>query len=216
RRVQYDDWLDEAKRLPVGAVTRVQHKRDGSRRPNLVIGHEPDKYWAYCHACKEGGVHTKEHVRWGERAPAESRRRDIPDDLVGEDKWDASTRSMIEGFLLSKGVSLSMITGTVAYSPTRKRVFIRPMLWSGYTSRDLTGRSAAKWVHHPMANSYVLEEALGTVPNPDEREGIVLTEDILSMYKVRWAILPHVPESMHGNVFVGTTLGTAASPALLE
>src|SRR5699024_8603718 len=80
RRVQYDDWLDEAKRLPVGAVTRVQHKRDGSRRPNLVIGHEPDKYWAYCHACKEGGVHTKEHVRWGERAPAESRRRDIPDD----------------------------------------------------------------------------------------------------------------------------------------
>ena len=48
------DWLDQAKRLAVGMKIRVRHQRE--RRANMVISNDKDRWWAYCNACKEGGV----------------------------------------------------------------------------------------------------------------------------------------------------------------
>ena len=56
-----DEWLREAKRLPIGRAARVYHGAE--HRPNLVVKNLPDRYTCYCHRCHEGGVVLKEFVK---------------------------------------------------------------------------------------------------------------------------------------------------------
>ena len=49
--METEEWLQEAQRLPVGSSKRIYHGAE--RRPNLVVRNLPDKWTAYCFACKE-------------------------------------------------------------------------------------------------------------------------------------------------------------------
>lgn len=54
-------WLDQAKSLEVGQSKRIYHGAE--HRPNLVVRNLPDKYTAYCFACKEYAEKRKDFVR---------------------------------------------------------------------------------------------------------------------------------------------------------
>lgn len=184
------EWLDRAKRLPVGMRMRVQHRNE--RRHNLTIGNERDRWWAYCQACKDGGRIEKEHVLLGPAlADMPEPSRDPPTDrvrVVGSDYEAAVGR-----FLASKGMMFPYLP-ELWVSPSERRV----MLFDGahWHGRDITERSHAKWMHWNSKFSGIAAPIT------------VLTEDLFSMYKVRFALREFAP-----SVAVCCTLGAIAGHA---
>lgn len=183
------DWLDRAKRLAVGMRVRVVHGRE--RRPNLVIGNDKDKWWAYCQACKEGGVLTKEHVLLN--APIVGTQVDLvlPDDIVpvlGSDYELA-----VGKFLAGKHMMYPYLP-TLYYSTRTRRLMIQDaeQQWHG---RDLTERSAAKWLHYGAKHSGVPAKTT------------ILVEDMFSKWKVEYALR----DTIYKHHAVVCTLGTSMS-----
>lgn len=186
--IQEHEWLQQAKRLSIGMRMRVRHGRE--RRLNMTIANERDRWWAYCNACKEGGVVLKEHVLLSTAIPVVEVDFTIPDDLqpvLGSEYEDA-----VGKFLASKGMMFPYLP-KLWFSMRTKRVCLQDDT-GGWHGRDLTDRSNAKWLH------YNKPHITGTV-----RARTVITEDILSMYKVRFAMRAS-PE-----IGTATTLGAGCS-----
>ena len=55
------EWLDEAKKVPVGQHRRVYHGAE--RRTSLVVWNNEDSWSAYCHACGTGGKVWKKSLQ---------------------------------------------------------------------------------------------------------------------------------------------------------
>ncbi len=213
-----EDWLEQARRLAVGRKDRIHHKPDGSRRANLVIGHEGDRWWAYCQSCKTGDAVMKSHVRLSERAPVESTKVETPHDIEGMTELESFRRRQLEGFILSKGLAGFMLPPW-GYSDSRKRLIIRPSSWQdsigACLGRDVTGSSHVKWIVYNRAKAaWVVEPIYHDRPSP--RGTLYITEDILSMYKVRWALRSEFSGLPYVDQFVGTTLGTGINATMLN
>lgn len=175
--IAHSEWLSVAKNQPIGGTARVMHGRE--TRPNLQVGNEVDRYWAYCHACKTGGVVLKEHVRLaGALPPKASNLVARPEDAVHKHDWSGDVQNAIAGFLAHKNMDLMYLPEALYYSPSRKRLIIQTDLgeWLG---RDLTGRSDQKWI------TYDNQVALSLSFKYDH---VVIVEDPFSAYKVRWAL----------------------------
>ena len=183
-----NEWLDQAKRLAVGMRGRMRHRRES--RQNMVIGHDRDRWWCYCQKCKEGGVVLKEHVLL--TAPIEVQEQDlaVPTDL--RPVLRSEFEDTIGRFLASKGMMFPYLP-KLWYSQQARRLCLQ-VQQGGWHGRDLTGRSNAKWLH------YSKEHLVG-----DVQRCTVLTEDIFSMYKVKFA-LRNTPE-----IGVASTLGAGCS-----
>lgn len=186
----HDEWLDRAKRLAIGMRIRVNHRRE--RRPNLVISNQHDRWSAYCMACKEGGVLRKEHVLLTDvvQTPAVLT---LPTDI--QPVLGSEFEQAIGKFLASKHMMFPYLP-TLYYSQQARRLLIKDdsMQWHG---RDLTDKSMAKWLHYGASYS-------GT-PN----KITVLTEDMFSMWKIRFALF----DGFHMPISVMCTLGTSPSQA---
>ena len=189
------EWLAKAKRLAVGMRTRVLHRHE--HRANMTIGNDKDRWWAYCQRCKEGGVVLKEHVLLNApTACVQPPDLTLPTDMLpvlGSDYEEAVGR-----FLASKNMMYPYLP-PLYYSEKVRRVLLHDGAhWHG---RDLTGRSPAKWLHYGARFS-------GT-----PSACTVLTEDIFSMYKIRFALgttdpcVPTVHDSISGGTSVCCTLG---------
>ncbi len=174
------DWLDIAKRLYIGQKVRVLHA--GEHRPNLVIGHDPDKYWAYCHRCGIGAVRHKEHVLLQSSKPSkESSNRAFPGDA--EPVLHSVHAGLCEMFLQQKGLSLCMLPKATLISPSERRLLVPSPCMRIWMGRDLTGKSAVKWCR------YNLEDKARFFWDSSEPHGMaVVLEDMLSFYKVRYAL----------------------------
>lgn len=167
--IVHDEWLPQAKRLAVGMQRRIWHMHE--RRPNLVIANDVDKWWCYCHACHEGSTVQKSHVLLGDACI-------VSDDVVVPNDirpvYDAGVEVQIERFLASKNMS-SMYLPELWYSESRQRLMLK--LNGQWHGRDLTGRSLQKWMNYGkdthIGNSFTYT---------------AVTEDIFSMFKVRWAM----------------------------
>lgn len=163
------EWLHVAKRLAIGAKTRVRHRSE--HRLNLIIGNEHDRYWAYCQRCHEGGVVQKDHVRLTGSIPNGSDVPVLPTDLVsisGSD-WELP----VARFLATKGMDLQYLQCDAQVSPSRKRLVLH-----GKHGRDLTGRAMSKWmVYDDIQVQPVRERKYATC---------VITEDLFSAHKVAW------------------------------
>lgn len=205
-RLPDEEWLHHAKKLSVGSRTRVFHRREG--RPNLVIGNEAGKWWAYCQSCKAGGVVEKDHVRiTGGSAPASSTHLDLPRDSTPILELDEFSRDAVLRLLAEKNMD-QMYLPPIHFSEQRKRMLIDT--GQGWLGRDTTGHSPQKWLTY--------DGTLWLGPNPgdveQEAEGhgskrlAVCVEDPFSFYKVRWA-LRDVP-----TVSTYCGLGTVLRPAL--
>ena len=186
----HDEWLDRAKRLAIGMRIRVNHRRE--RRPNMVIGNDADKWWAYCQSCKEGGVMPKEHVLLGVKPPPPVVLT-LPTDI--KPVLGSEYEQVVGQFLASKHMMFPYLP-TLYYSQQARRLLIKDdsMQWHG---RDLTDKSMAKWLHYGASYS-------GT-PN----KITVLTEDMFSMWKIRFALF----DGFHMPISVMCTLGTSPSQA---
>lgn len=189
RNVVLGDWLPIARRLHVGQSVRVDHGH--SSRGCMSVSHLPDKYMAYCFACGQGGVYTKEYTTMSAHntpkvAPTP------PNDLQGlrgENVWR---------FLASKGMVGTAMLTRCRMSPTRPdSLFI--LHDRGISERRLY--SNPKWMH------YNFQGWLGTV-----RSTTVVYEDCLSWYKASEIVSsPDI-----GHVWVnGTSLSKSCLNAIL-
>jgi len=191
------DWLSIAQRLPVHSTRRVFHGRE--TRPNLVVGHEPSHYWAYCQSCKEGGKVVKDHVLvTGNKAPVASTSLSLPRDMVQVRKADTFVLGSIARFLASKHVD-ALYLPELWYSAERKRLLLQTE--QGWLGRDLTGTSHQKWLTYTAGVRYLGAPADHTV----------LVEDAFSWYKVTRA-LQTVPSSR--SLSCVCLLGTELNPRL--
>lgn len=184
------EWLAKARSLAIGMTARVRHR--GERRPNMVVGNDQGHWWAFCQACKQGGRKDKEHVLLGSgRAPEAPLSLDLPTDLrpVRGSDYEA----LVGRFLASKGMD-GLYLPKLWYSENARRLCVQDDAehWHG---RDLTERSGAKWLH------YMKDHLVGEVGHLT-----VVTEDIFSLYKVRFAL-----RRSEKPVAVCSTLGAGCS-----
>lgn len=183
------DWLHHAKKLAIGMRMRVRHGRE--RRLNMTVANEKDRWWCYCQSCKEGGVVLKEHVLLGEPAtPIVLADLTLPTDMrpvLGSEYEQA-----VGKFLATKGMMFPYLP-KLWYSLQARRVLLQDDA-GGWHGRDLTDKSNAKWLH------YSKPHIVGTIGDTT-----IITEDIFSMYKVRFAIR-HCKQ-----IGVASTLGAGCS-----
>lgn len=165
------DWLPQAQKLAVGMTVRVYHRHE--RRPNLIITNARGEYKAYCQACKVGDVVKKEHVLLTAVAQHSPRTLQRPTDLqvAQSSEW----AEVVGAFLARKNMMYPYLPELWVSAGT-KRVLLQDDAgkWHG---RDLTETSTRKWLNY--------DEALFVgVPGPRT----VVTEDLFSMYKMRFAL----------------------------
>lgn len=200
-RLPDDEWLHLAKRLAVGSKSRHYHRREG--RPNLVVGNEAGKWWAYCQSCKAGGVVEKDHVRiTGVSAPDSSTHLDLPRDMVPLLELDEFSRDAIAGLLVAKNMD-PMYLPELFFSEQRKRMLIDT--GQGWLGRDTTGASPQKWLTYD-GTLYLGEHATEVAV----AETCVIVEDPFSYYKAMWALRDA------DTVRVACALGTVVRPALVR
>lgn len=200
------EWLDRAKRLAIGMHVRVKHLNE--RRQNMVIAHESDRYWCYCQACKEGGVVMKDHVLLGDAPPVPAHaNRLLPTDLCPA--TEQPYVQPISGFLARKGMDFTFFGGnSVHYSPSQRRLVVQDAASGTSLGRDLTDRSAAKWIVY-NTRSYTDGKYLGGLwPHP-KSVGVVV-EDAFSYFKLKWAL-----RMFHKEFCVCCALGTRLSDNLV-
>lgn len=175
-----DEWLSEAKKLPIGGRRRVFHNEEPTAA--MVVGNDPDKWWAYCHRCHEGGAVDKDLVVLG-----------VPEVQPPIMPWPADAMPAASsrlyrsayGLLLRKGIDIqTMLPELPLYISERTQRLALPTA-SGWIGRALAGQQP-KWLAYGTAPVYAVH------PHDKDRTGDwVLTEDYLSAIKVRRAC-PHV------------------------
>lgn len=194
-----EDWYSTARSLPVHGKTRVRHGNE--RRHNLVIGHEPDHYWAYCQACHESGRVDKDHVLvLGTQAPKESTDLSLPRDMLALRKCEQFVQHSIARFLASKNMD-ALYLPELFYSEQRKRLLVQTP--AGWLGRDLTGSSNQKWLSYNSGCMYLGEPA----------EHTIVVEDAFSWYKVTHSLSSSV--ALRG-ASVCALLGTSIRPSLMQ
>lgn len=169
-----EQWLPTARKLAIGMRVRVRHLNES--RPNMVIMNDVDRWWCYCQSCKEGGVVMKDHVILSEGPRIDPRiERTVPTDI--RPLKGTEFEIPVIRFLIDKHMS-TMYLDELSYSDTRKRLLIQD--YSGqWHGRDLSGNSPQKWLNY-QAVHYV-----GIKPDGCPT---VVTEDLFSMYKTRYAL----------------------------
>jgi len=188
-----DEWLADAKRLAIGVTDRVYHGAE--HRRNLVVRNLVDRWTCWCHACNEGGVVYKEHVRLQPIEPAPPPLSIVPPVLVSADLPD------IHKHLHSKGMSLTVLREfQPQYSPTDKRLVLRSN--GTILGRDLTGRSPVKWCQYK--GSRIFKAGSTGV--------VVLTEDVYSAIKIYFYGSQDPRIIALGGLQAWACLGTGVSP----
>lgn len=172
--MQDNEWLPRAKSLPVNARIRVRHGRE--TRDNMTIANEPDRWWCYCQKCKRGRVVLKESARLLDRMA-------VPNSLGVDPPTDMQRLSEREyAWLVKRGIWPEM-TSNITFSPSRGRIVYTGKF--GLMGRDITGRSQQKWLtyhgqHWECPAGTSLDNLHGTT--------MIVTEDVLSMEKVNFAL----------------------------
>lgn len=202
-RLRNEDWLAQAKRVPIGQTLRVLHGREVT--PALTIGNRDDRWWAYCQRCKCGAVEMKSHVLIVPTEPPQSRRLDLPQDAKAIDDLLGYQQEFIAKFLATKNMDMLHLPpdGGTLWSEERHRLIIRTS--SGYMGRDTSERSPQKWLTY-SAQQWLdhLEDRLYPTA--------VMVEDAFSFFKVA-----HAARANGLPVNVYCTLGTKmATPLFLR
>ena len=179
--MQEHEWLSVAQSLPVGMSKRIYHGAE--HRPNLVVRNLPDKWTAYCFACKEYAEKHKDFVRILEEVQPSNQVDDNIGSLVSLDDPKAMYLAPMHDialFLHKKHMSISLLSPyNPAWDYTHKRLTLT--LPSGLIGRDIYGRSSIKWYVYYNAINY--GSANGS--NELNKDTLVLTEDFLSAIKLQ-------------------------------
>lgn len=189
-----DEWLKEAKRLPIGRSARVYHGAE--HRPNLVVRNLPDRYTCYCHRCHDGGVVLKEFVKVQAPVVAVENTLSLPSDAVAlSASTQSSYLSKVVGLLHSKGLSFPTVAGyNPRYSPSVNRLLLDV---PGQTIGRALGSSCSKWVRYNATTSYVAPRGISV-----HGGRFFLCEDAFSALKAAF----YLPDGWYPIAMLGTEL----------
>jgi len=196
-----EEWLSEAQRLPVGRRKRVRHNFESDCA--MVVGHDSDEWWAYCHRCHESGKVQKTHqfVRSGPQEAA--RVAAVPADTIHISNAGRFEQQRIWNLLISKGISPGIIPeDQLWYSRSTTRIVLR--YGSQGLGRALSPGQTPKWVQYgrwAQQGMWIAQYAGETAP-------VLVVEDALSAYKVAYAMRDCA-------LTVATVLGTRMTPDML-
>lgn len=192
-------WLPIAQSLYVGGHIRVTHPDDRSARPSVIISNADDRYKAYCHRRNIGDAVYKQHVI-PRKAPDDSELDTRPDDLVRVKEASKDHQLAIARLLMRKGLPLDWLPDNVlSYSEARERLVFELPTGIAF-GRDLTDASLCKWVDY---TPHITNRTSLACNYSGNYQSIVLVEDLLSMYKVSYA--------MRNSITVLALLGTKLS-----
>ena len=198
------EWLPQAQRLAVGQSMRVHHLHEPT--PALSIANKGDRWEAYCHRCHKGGVVKKSHVVLS-AVPDQARFMPWPEDAKALVSWDQWVQEPLYSFLLTKGVDLSVMCPDVPiwYSQKQRRLLFGTK--AGWLGRATAGQ-LPKWTGYgypaPAYGAHHLDPVQSTV---------LVTEDLLSALKCRWALKEFTHVS--AQALLGTALRDTHLSALL-
>lgn len=203
--MQHYEWLNDAKKVPVGQSRRVFHGAE--KRPNLQVYNNSDSWSAWCYACSEGGKVRKEVLERVVEAPPKFQKYLTLSDTCTLQELSTEHPQRFKRLVLllhRKGVSTTLLA---PYKPLYSLVDDRLVLaFNGrYVGRDVTERHHAKWLvyhnnqHVPIHFVYFPTENKGQNSEP-----VVLTEDVLSAIKVHaytglstlWCMGTHVSDAI--------------------
>lgn len=174
------EWLEDAKRVPVGQSRRVYHGAES--RPNLVVYNNPDSYSAWCHSCQTSGYYPKEVLqRVDTSAPVFHKYLSAADCVTLPElaRLHPERYKRLVVLLHKKRVSTALLA---PYNPVYCLVDERLVFTFKGASigRDVTERSHAKWLHyHNNAQPLEFVAIAGAKPKI-----VVLVEDLFSAIKV--------------------------------
>ena len=182
--MHHSEWLDLAKRVPVGQSRR--HYHGAENRPNLVCYNNPDSYSAWCHSCQTSGYYPKEVLqRVDTSAPVFHKYLSVADCVTLPElaRLHPERYKRLVVLLHKKRVSTALLA---PYNPVYCLVDERLVFtFKGVSiGRDCTERSPSKWLVYHNADPLDYVYLQGGITHRT-REPIVLTEDLFSAIKVK-------------------------------
>lgn len=181
------NWLEEARNLPLGHKTRLEHNCGSGR--TLIVNHSLQGYSSYCFRCGEQEFESKgkqslqELTRIRElnaQAAQEIKSIELPEDLTED--------IPLEGRMWLYKAGLTPSTWNeygIRYSPSMGRVYLPVaregvgLLW--YQARAIYAGQTPKYIQPSAERSTVLFESK---PLRDSTRVVVLVEDIVSAIRV--------------------------------
>lgn len=170
-KLRKEQWLRAAKATALGSSVRIVHGNES--RANLVVYNDADCWRAYCQRCKISQKVLKDHVRLGVRTPKRPDMLTLPTDKVPV--IDSEYERVVTEFLYEKGMAFEFLPD-LYISPRARRLMFQDER-GGWHGRCFTGSLNAKWLHYGTTG------LVGT-PMPCT----ILTEDLFSMYKLKYAM----------------------------
>lgn len=184
-------WLDKAKALPVGRTIKIKHDCAPTHDPSLIVSHSPDAYRAFCFRCKESmwepiQLSLAERVALSKaqrEADASVDRQEMPSPLLPWQGWPPE--AML--WFLKAGLGEEDAGRMQAGYHERTRRVVLPLLDTG----KQTGVWQARAVYPGQKPKYLTSKgprSVGFYYFPWLATAwplkVVVTEDILSAYKV--------------------------------
>lgn len=179
------DWLEEAKRLPLGHKTRMRH--DCSETRDMTVSHGENGYSAYCFRCGNVGFEGFGYQNLAElerlrtlNATAQEVSNELPADLspsipAGPARW-----------LFKAGLSVLRAGHRgVGWSERLQRIVL-PLYGSDgellyWQARAVLPGQTPKYINPPIAKADLLYRC---IPDDADFSEVVVTEDILSAIRV--------------------------------
>lgn len=183
--IPYYEWLDLAKRVPVGQKRRVHHGAELTAA--MDVWNNEDSWSAYCHRCHTGGkVYKQYREKVDPNTPVYRKYLDKSAliSIKALERLDAQKYKGVVKLLHDKGMStVSTEDLNPQYNTVDDRLCFR---FDGVDlGRDCTGRSPAKWLryHNDTDRGYVYLQGKNKYQT---REPVILTEDLFSGQKIRY------------------------------
>lgn len=169
-------WLRACKRLPVGGSARI---RCCGRDKAAVIYNKEASWEMYCNRCKQPQYQRKQYVQQVSVVP-ERPVQPAPADEIRIKDARAETQSQIYAWLVSKGLMPDMVPDLRWSDKARRMIF--PVSSALSLGRGMSPLQNPKWIQYGGRSTFGMCQ-----PRLAPR-AIVLTEDLLSAYKVQHVI----------------------------
>lgn len=205
-------WLDAAQALPLARKARVEHDCGPGR--TLIIEHKQDGWSAYCHRCADKGWCPKPLPTLAERVALKDAQRQQEQAIRADPRppmpanFDVASWPLeAKVWLFKAGLFVEDIADLGAYYHERTRRVVLPVVLDGkllyWQARNvgLSGKDSPKYINPEVDRSQLLA-CYGS------DEVVVLTEDILSAYRVG--------QVSQGWSLLGTKLPTPALARLIK
>lgn len=183
--IHHSEFLEQAKKVPVGQKRRVYHGAEPTRA--MDVFNNDDSWSCYCHRCHEAGYVRKQYVEEVTEVQPQFRKYLSTSDCISLSelyKLDKHKYNRLVLLLHDKGMSSVTIESLKPmYNTKDDRLVFK---FKGiHIGRDCTGLSPMKWFKYHLDNpsGYVYLQGKNSFCN---KEPVILTEDLFSAQKIRY------------------------------